>query len=594
MPYELLLFRLIKNTRIANKKRSWIHFLSDRLFVFGILCLFSAGYAKSSDFPTDKELDLFFRQLVENTTIGYVLYGEKPVDLQGFRELEQTIPGTAERKRAVVGLLAQETLKQCPRKVSKCLLSVYSVPTGYEILSINRKAFLTTVQANQLLFASRFGTLSTPQSIVDRLVNEGFASTFKEHIALQGIILGYGTENAITYELGSSFLKSLAPKANPPFKMPSLHKTPLEQLARIKDTSMFKQLRKFGHYKPKNQLDKTKIPFSYLTDSADSQKLISKYQKAQLHTEKALSNPHFLSDVCDRFGIIVSGRKENSSFPVFSDEEKAVLSSIVARTLLQTFPTQISPQFVAGMKDAAKEEHLDVSDIQLLDLLWQRAPSLTSRSHIFLKDIAQKSGIKCKVPGYLYVATIKPSSSDESLTPNHAVFKARYLIQDLSRTPLSGSYQLQETPSLYLEELMPGLAHGLIGMRKGEIREIYIHPDIAYGPSSELGGGNALIAKVELLDLESPDTSSHLPLLQPIDVQNHTSVIHSTDEFISLLKKHAYACGFRSWRYYKQAEPLITLEAVLNDICQENTKPLSSEEKMTLLKLEKLLLDKTS
>lgn len=546
--------------------------------------MIGGGYADSPRLPKEEILDTFFRDLIGNTTAGYALYGEKPVDLQGVRELEQTMPGSKERRQTVLALLAQQVLQQCLRKMSDCIFSIQSAPTGYEILSINRVAFLKTVQTDHLLFISRFGIHCTPQSILDQLVREGFAITFKKHPALQGIVLGYGTENAITYEIGAACLKHPSPKVVLPFKVSSKCRDPEELMARISDPAIQKQLRRVGVYRPKNQKDKTKIPFSYLTDSPDSQKLIAKYQQTQVQIEKVLVKPRFLSDVCNRLGIVLDGDKGSSV--VFSEEEKRTLPSIVARALLRTFPNQISPQFIAGMKDAVKKECLDTNELKFLDILWQRDPSLTLPSSDFFKDLVNKEGIECKIPGYLYFTTIQNSSSDECLTANHRTFKARYLVQDFSGMSLKGSYELQETPALCLEELMPGFAHGLMGMRKGEVRDIYIHPDIAYGPSSEIGDGNALIVRVQLLDLTFPDADSHLPPLELLDVQYYAPPIKSAGEFISFLNRHAYACGFRSWSYYRHAEPLINLEEILEDLCGAAARPLSSQEKMTLLKLE--------
>jgi hypothetical protein len=564
MPYELHLFRL-------------------RIF-FVFLCVTGGGYADLPSLPKEEILDVFFRDLIDNTTAGYALYGEKPVDLQGVRELEQTMPGSKERAQTVLTLLAKQVLQQCSHKTGPCIFSIRSASAGYEILSIHRAAFLKTVQAEHLLFISRFGVQCTPQSILDQLVKDGFAVTFKKHPALQGIVLGYGTENAITYEIGSTCLKSPNPRVVLPFKISSKGTDPAEQMARITDPAIQKQLRRIGVYKPQNKKDKTKIPFSYLTDSPGSQKLIAKYQKTQLQIEKVLGNPRFLSDVCNRLGIVLDGDKGSSI--AFSEEEKRVLPSIVARALWRTFPNQISPQFIAGMKDAVKREHLDVKEIKFLDVLWQRDPSSILPSSNFFKDLARDSGVECKIPGYLYFKIAQASASDECLTAHHRTFKARYLVEDFSGTPLKGSYELQETPTLCLEELMPALAHGLIGMRKGEIRDIYIHPDIAYGPSSEIGDGNALIVRVELLDLTSLDADSHLLPLELVDVHHYAPPLKSTEEFISFLEKHAYACGFRSWSYYKRAEPLISLDQVLVGLAEGDVRTLSFQEKMTLLKLE--------
>ena len=44
----------------------------------------------------------------------------------------------------------------------------------------------------------------------------------------------------------------------------------------------------------------------------------------------------------------------------------------------------------------------------------------------------------------------------------------------------------KEEETISLDEIIPGLKAGLIGMREGEKRTVYIHPDMAYGTNGYL------------------------------------------------------------------------------------------------------------
>lgn len=532
---------------------------------------------------SEKILDVFFRDFIENTTAGYALYGDKPVDLQGFRELEQTMPGTKERKRSVIGLLTANYLERFPTKANNYTIVFHPISTGFEILTINKKSFSQIVKDNALLFSSRFGFECSPEDLLNQLVSNGFEFLFKKETVLQGIVLGYGFENAIAYANGVSVLKECNKKITLPYKSISNRKNLIDK---INNHETRDRLNSLVFYTPKNNMDKTKIPFSYLKNSSKSQKLIAKYQKTQLEIENVLRKPHFLQEICNRLGISLSIQFDDQLLSPFEKEDKPILPALMARLIKQTFPKQISPEFIAGMKDAQNGCTIDDSDFQFLDILWKRNPSLTFNSDKWMNDIAESKGVECKIPGYLYISTIKPSTEGEILTPNYDMIKMRYLIQDMSRVPLVGSFDLLDPAGFHLEDLMPGFAHGLIGMHKGEIREIYIHPDFAYGPSCEIGDGNVLIVKVELIDFDSIHNTSRLPLLQPIDVLNLAPKIQSTDDFISILKKYAYVCGVRTWDYYKHAEPLINLNEVVDCLSKENTKGFSKQEKSLLLKLE--------
>lgn len=168
----------------------------------------------------------------------------------------------------------------------------------------------------------------------------------------------------------------------------------------------------------------------------------------------------------------------------------------------------------------------------------------------------------------------------------HNEVQVHYLLEDWKGHPLIGSYQMKEAPKIELAKMIPGFSHGLIGIKKGEIREIFIHPDFIYGRDSDFGKGKEVKATVELIDLSQPSEKSCLPFLKPYDVANYAPDILSCSDFNNLQNKHAYACGLRSWAYYKKASDLITLNAVLEKLQNRSKKPLSEADSDLLLKLE--------
>jgi peptidylprolyl isomerase len=50
-----------------------------------------------------------------------------------------------------------------------------------------------------------------------------------------------------------------------------------------------------------------------------------------------------------------------------------------------------------------------------------------------------------------------------------------------------------------LDETIPGFSKGIIGMKEGEIRTIFIHPDLAYGTFGTLSPNSLLTFEIELL-----------------------------------------------------------------------------------------------
>lgn len=62
----------------------------------------------------------------------------------------------------------------------------------------------------------------------------------------------------------------------------------------------------------------------------------------------------------------------------------------------------------------------------------------------------------------------------------------------------------KEDEMVSLDEIIPGLKAGLVGMKEGEKRTIYIHPDMAYGTSGYLPPNSLLTFEIEVVKANSP------------------------------------------------------------------------------------------
>ena len=55
---------------------------------------------------------------------------------------------------------------------------------------------------------------------------------------------------------------------------------------------------------------------------------------------------------------------------------------------------------------------------------------------------------------------------------------------------------------------IPGLKSGIIGMKEGEKRTIYIHPDRAYGTQGYLPPNSLLTFEIELIKANAPEADT--------------------------------------------------------------------------------------
>lgn len=120
-----------------------------------------------------------------------------------------------------------------------------------------------------------------------------------------------------------------------------------------------------------------------------------------------------------------------------------------------------------------------------------------------------------------------------------------------------------------LADLIPGLAHGILGMQKGEIREIYIHPAYGYGHQSHFKKGLGLKARVELLAIrdQAPNKSNFrkLAALAPVDSE---PVLSNPAEVNDLRLKAAYAEGYVAGSFYRLGTDFYSIDRVIENVYQ--------------------------
>lgn len=73
----------------------------------------------------------------------------------------------------------------------------------------------------------------------------------------------------------------------------------------------------------------------------------------------------------------------------------------------------------------------------------------------------------------------------------------------------------KEDELISLDETIPGFSQGIVGMKEGEKRTIYIHPDLGYGTSGYLPPNSLLVFDIEVIkanaSTEQEDTVSSIP-----------------------------------------------------------------------------------
>lgn len=172
---------------------------------------------------------------------------------------------------------------------------------------------------------------------------------------------------------------------------------------------------------------------------------------------------------------------------------------------------------VQGLKDARNGKSAPMTEVECIQAISaiqesvfkEQAKTNLTQAEDFLKRNKKAKSIVSIEKGKVQYKIEKQGSGltlKENLTP-----VIRYVGKFLDGSVFG---QSREDEPISLEELIPGLQQGMLGMKEGEKRTIYIHPDLAYGTKGTLPPNSLLTFEIELLEANSSpseEKTAHTP-----------------------------------------------------------------------------------
>ena len=146
---------------------------------------------------------------------------------------------------------------------------------------------------------------------------------------------------------------------------------------------------------------------------------------------------------------------------------------------------------------------------------------------------------------------------------------------------------MMPVPCFNFSNLAIGVAYGMLGMKEGEKREIYIHPDYMYGLDSNTGSDKPLIVTIQLVKIKSRDMLNPLPPLLPIDLPKIIrDSVSSKDQLNQYYENLPKLFGYSVGTHYRSGSNWISSQRILTAL--KNTLP-AVEEEITLSKDQRVL-----
>ena len=572
------------------------HRLNMNMFYKFILSLLITFQCSAVDLSGEQTiiLDRFFRQLIEKSEGGYVLYGKKPLCINGFHFIDEFASESESHQASVdlrEGALAWKALNFGQ---SDIIVHVYnnhdSLATQWvHILVINKPLFLKTVNDNLLLFKYVLGPEVTAEELLKQLTNpkNTFHSVLKADKVLIGIILGFGAENSIYASRLENLEDMLFSAETPPLRSRLTEHSARKEMfhiALMKNTSRIDSREfepSFGFstiaeeikglygklevssWKLDNQ--NPRFVFGILKHCPQNDQLVKGLEECQEEIKTLLATNNYLEKV---LRMIVPHENFNleTNLPKLISldvSEKKRLPFVVAASIwndIRDEDQNFQQAYLLGCQDRDSGKKMRDEDYNFLCNLklhaYSKIQKKLNETDRFLEKLDSDGNCQCLEPRQLYCRTLEKGSG--KMLESQESISCGYLFKSSEGQILCDAFGSAPT-EVCLSKAIPGFVKGVQGMLIGEVREMYIHPNLGYGLCTTGEKGGYLYCKVQLLGI---DNSKNLLGTDPIS-EIKIPVVTETEIAIEATK-FGYRTGYRAWEHYRKC-PHYCLKQVLQE-----------------------------
>ncbi|MBS0621841.1 MAG: hypothetical protein JSR80_02640 [Verrucomicrobia bacterium] len=551
---------------------------SSTLYAFSLA--FDEGEAKIAE--------LTLQMSLEPSQLGAVLFGDKPVCLEGLDG--QPANCIIDSTSTLMSSCYRQFLSVWNRIASEEAPFAFIPGTtdwGDIVLWVNKAAFLTVVEENLLFFQAILGPLLTPEGLLQEFLTPGVnpLKVLRFNKALFGILLGFGKDNSSFYARIEQIELPATERLSVPFRSYSFatfkfhnaphfavwdwtplysppHPTPGYCSLEEEEALLVKTCSSSSWKHPKGKGESIPL-FGCIPDSRETKQLLRRYCAAADKAKCLLASKDFLQKT---LALLLGVSKIDLTItPALSNPlvdrhsmNRAVATALVRGTLEDAAAYRAG--LIAGFQ-GLEEPSIDNPLFSYCEAEYAvLAHQNLAASDVFFGSIDSEWAEV--VPQQLYYRTLKPGIG----TPVSQETKT--VLISYSITPIEGTssedHSYEDTCGRdvqhSLAELIPGMSHAIVGMRPRETREILVHPAHAYGVDSRFEPGVSLRIKVSL--------RSHRDITEPLSPLAKLSLTlpeikHDPDECLWAL---GYAEGAAAWAHLGQAADLIDREAVIKEL----------------------------
>lgn len=166
---------------------------------------------------------------------------------------------------------------------------------------------------------------------------------------------------------------------------------------------------------------------------------------------------------------------------------------------------------IKGIRDGANGKPAPMTDQEyeqaMTQLQQQALNSVATRNldaaNTFMKDNASTKGLVEIVPGKLTYIVLEEGKGPA--VPEHGTPMINYTGKYIDGSVFGSSESAGGPITVPVDQTIPGFSKGIVGMKEGEKRRLFVHPELGYGTTGQLPPNSLLIFDVEVVKAASPE-----------------------------------------------------------------------------------------
>lgn len=190
-------------------------------------------------------------------------------------------------------------------------------------------------------------------------------------------------------------------------------------------------------------------------------------------------------------------------------------------------------QVIKGLQDAAAGQSSPMTEMECVQAISaaqeaafkEQAKENLKKADEFLSKNASEKNVVTVEPGKLQYKVETAGKGEE--IQEHFSPLVRYKGKFLDGTVFGSS---KEDELISLDETIPGFTKGLLGMKEGEKRTLFIHPDLGYGTSGYLPPNSLLTFEIEVVKANAPQAEEFDSLTSNPKVKSSPEIAFPVEE----------------------------------------------------------------